>query len=418
MVKVSRESVTHPIGAFPGPLDKSIHRRQCAGKGPMVGARTRPTPTPLKSFMTNHTTCFQFLRQFGWPGCAGTALWILWLVSATAGEVEERRIGEPVGWWERNGYAAMVPSIHLPTTHDTADLIYVWLYIPESGRIDAEYLPEQGRWSLVLPAGTRADRAEYYRVEGPRTDEASQFLDSPRTSESDWTLADVRGTRVLADGIQEFHVLRPISGEIHALLKGWAWRRGDRAAAAQATERLIELARVAGRPVDRGPMDEDGLASLRRLNDCADCHRPRMDRVTRREGDDDRAIERATDSMGFFVITAVLSDDSVVAHHRPEDLNHEDPFVQVRCGERPAELTHEDGYEQYVCPGDWVPMGHRDVRAALAAGHPYTQRMCKSRRWLAARMTDRARQAFRAAIAACAIEDDARTSDRFPENPY
>jgi hypothetical protein len=337
--------------------------------------------------------------------------------------VMERRIDDPLGWWQRQGFAAMVPSIHLPTTHDGDDLIQVWLSIPNGARIDAERLRDSGReparWSLVLPPGTRADRAEYSRVEGPGARQATQFVDGPGVSESDWTLMDVRGTRVLADGTQEFHVLRPINGEVHAPLRGWAWRRGDLGARREATERLIALAREARRPIDRDPMDSEGLAALRRLNDCARCHQPRMPRVSRADAGGERSIERASDNLGFFVITTVLSDSGVVADHRPDDLNHEDPFVQVRCGDQPARLTGKDNYERFTCPDapagqapdrapdqasdQGVPVGYRDVAAGLAAGHPYTRRLCESRRWLAERMTSRAREAYREALAACGI---------------
>lgn len=340
----------------------------------------------------------------------GAASLFLVASGAVAEGVVERRIDDPVGWWQRNGFAAMVPSIHLPTTHDGDDLIQVWLSVPETAQIDAEYLQEQDRWSVVLPAGTRADRAEYYRIAGPEIRQATQFLDAPGTTESSWTLADVRGTRVLADGTQEFHVLRPVSGEVHAPLRGWAWRRGDASAWRQATDRLIGFARTARRPVDRDPMDSDGLAALRRLNDCARCHQPRMARVSSEDGDGNRAIERATDNLGFFIITAVLSDSGIVADHRPADLNHEDPFVRVRCEDQPARLVRTDGHERFTCPDRQMPVGQRDVREALAAGHPYTHRMCESRRWLEARMTPRARDAFRVALAACAVEPPANAS--------
>jgi hypothetical protein len=319
-----------------------------------------------------------------------------------AGEVRELGIEDPVQWWERHGYAGMVPSIHLPTTHDRDDLIHVWLKVPAGGRIDAEYLPGQGRWCLILPPGTRSDRTEYYRVRGPRTGEATHYLGSSLMDPADWTVADVRGTHVHGDGGQELHVLRPTGPAPHESLRGWAWPRGNGAAQEEATRRLIEHARTTQRPLGRGRMSEAGLAALRRLNDCAGCHVPRRDRVTLK-GEDGRSIERATDNLGFFVPTAVLSDDCVVANHRPEDLNAEDPFVEVRCGERPAELVEEGGAERYTCPDGQVPIGYRDVRAGLAAGHPYTKRVCESRRWLFERMTERARRAYAEPLAACGI---------------
>ncbi|MCF7984578.1 MAG: hypothetical protein K9L70_09260 [Thiohalocapsa sp.] len=316
--------------------------------------------------------------------------------------VRTPRIEQPVGYWQDNGFAGMVPSIHLPTTHSRDDLIQVWLKLPEGAGVDARPRPDGEGWQLVLPPGTRADRAEYYRVAGPRPDAAALYLDSSMLDPDDWTLADVRGTRVSADGDQRFHVLRPVDGDVHAALTGWSWPRGDGAAQQAATEDLLAHCRSAGRPVHRPPMDEEGLAAMRRLNECAGCHKPDKPPLHHRQAG--RALERGTDNLGFYVPTAVLSDRCVVANHRPEDLNEEDPFVTVTCGDEPAELVRrENGDETYVCPGERVPLGHRDVRAGLAAGHEYTERVCESRRWLAEHMTERARQAFAEPLAACGI---------------
>lgn len=121
-------------------------------------------------------------------------------------------------------------------------------------------------------------------------------------------------------------------------------------------------------------------------------------------------MERATDAHGFFVPQAVLSDDCMVANHRAHDLNAEGPFVDVRCADQPAELETRDGIEIYTYPNGQTPVGYRDVRAALAAGHDYTQRVCESRRWLYERMTPKARKAFARPLSACGI-GDARQSD-------
>jgi len=152
----------------------------------------------------------------------------------------------------------------------------------------------------------------------------------------------------------------------------------------------------------RGAMTEAGLDALRRLNDCAGCHVPRQDRVTA-AGKTERSVRRATDNLGFYVPTSVLSDADVVPDHRPEDLNDQDPFVAVRCGEFPAERITDGDRVGYACPDGRVPIAHRDVRAALAADHAYTERVCESRRWLYARMNERARRAYAEPLAACGI---------------
>jgi hypothetical protein len=65
----------------------------------------------------------------------------------------------------------------------------------------------------------------------------------------------------------------------------------------------------------------------------------------------------------------VLSDDSIVANHRPRDLNSEDPFVEVQYGEDPARLVRDGDGKYFVCDNEKVPIAHRDLAAALAAGH-------------------------------------------------
>jgi hypothetical protein len=332
---------------------------------------------------------------------AGFWLAALWMAQALAGEsLEAVAIDAPRHFWEERGFAAMIPSIRLPTTHEADDLIHVWLRVPEGGRIGAEYLSKQDRWSLVFPTGTRSDRVEYLRISGPEPDSETLFLPDDPKARGGWSVADVRGTVVLADG-QRFHVLRPVSGEPHAPLIGRAWRRGDAQAQHLATDWLTDRAASTRRPGGRPPLDPAGISQLARLNDCARCHR--RDKPRRLWQDEEIAMKRATDARGFFVPQAVLSDDCVVANHRPRDLNVEDPFVEVRCGDQPATLEEHNGAEIYSCANGRVPIGYRDVPAGLAAGHAYTERLCQSRRWLYARMTPRARRAFVRAFEVCGI---------------
>lgn len=146
------------------------------------------------------------------------------------------------------------------------------------------------------------------------------------------------------------------------------------------------------------------------LNDCAACHQADQPRWL--DHGNVATLHRATDEHGFFVPQAVLSDVCAVADHRPRDLNADDPYVSVRCGELPAQLTHKNGRDRYSCPGGQLPLAHRDVRAGLAAGHAYTKRVCASRRWLYQRMTVRARDAFAGAFAACDIALSNQGSER------
>jgi hypothetical protein len=323
-------------------------------------------------------------------------------LSAAPDTLAPMEIDDPLHYWDAHGFAPMVPSIRLPTTHSADDLIQVWLSVPQDKRIDARYLPEQARWSLVFPPGTRSDRVEYFAISGDSSASGAPSLWLPGTSgaRDQWTVADVRGTEVLPHG-QRFHVLKPISGAPHAPLRGWSWQRGDEAGRVAATERLLQQAADTPRPAGRAALDAAGLRQLGRLNHCAHCHNP--DRPRHLWQDRDVETRRATDTHGFFVPQAVLSDDCVVANHRPRDLNADDPFVTVRCGDLPATLDRHDGAEQFSCPHGRVPVGHRDVRAGLAAGDAYTRHLCESRRWLHQRMTERARGAFAPAFAVCGI---------------
>lgn len=306
--------------------------------------------------------------------------------SARGADVRELRIDDPAGFWGRN-YVELVPSIRLPTSHDGDDLIRVWVQLPEERAVDVRYLPEQARHVLVFPPGTRSDRVEYLEVEGP-------------AGEPVQTVIDVRGTTIESDGSQRFHILRPLGDQVHAPLLGWSWPRDDASAQRTVDEKLKTLVQRVRRPPHKPAMDRKEATSMVEFNQCAECHQPSQPRA---RFESERALERATDAMGFFVPHAVVQDQCVVANHRPRDLNSEDPFVQVRCDDRPARLVSANGYEQYECPQDGVPVGSRNVRAALDAGQEYTRRVCASRRHLYERMTDRARRAYADAFEACSI---------------
>jgi len=325
-------------------------------------------------------------------------------VGGSATAMERAEIQDPLDYWRGRGFAPMVPAIHLPTTHDADDLIQVWLRIPAGEQIDVRYLADQERYTLVYPVGTRADRVEYYRVEDRPPVDLVDYAPF-RISDADptgWTVADVRGTTLTSDGSQRFHVYRPASGETHAPLAGWAWPRGDDAAHRRATRRLAEHARSTARPNGKSPMSEEGVEALVALNDCAGCHIPNRQRISARQ-DKELPVDRATDAMGFLVPHAVLTDDCVVVNHRSEDLNREDPFVDVRCEDDPATLRSDDGYEYYTCPGEATPIGYRDIAAGLRADHPYTRAVCESRRYLYRHMTARAREAYSTAFENCRI---------------
>lgn len=301
--------------------------------------------------------------------------------------VIELRVEDQTTFWRDQGYVELFPTIPLPTSHDRRSSIRTVVRVPADARIDARFVPEQDRFVVVWPAGTRAARVEglLYRVGEPAL-----------------TISDVRGVWKADDERTWFFVLRPDGGEPETELVGWAWRRGEHIQHDAATTALLAHARTTKAPVDEPPYGPDALKRLREVNECASCHehaRPRQLFV----GQDEPA-RRATDDLGLYVSSSVLTDSCAVANHRAEDLIDEDPFVSVHCGDRAAEPTPE-GPAMYRCPEGLVPVARRDVGRALATGHDYTARVCASRRWFHARMTPRARETFRRGFQSCGITD-------------
>lgn len=286
------------------------------------------------------------------------------------------------------GYAEMVPSLRLPTTHDAMDDVRVYLLVPPGHSISAYYLDDQERYTLLFPVGTRMDRVESLRYQSGK-------------GELGETPVDVRGTLIEAGGRQRFHCLRPESGKPLAPLLGWSWSANDTAAREEATRRIMALAARVGTPVDGPPLSGDALAALGHLNDCARCHIANH----RREVSVGSAPfpRRETDASGFYVPLSALNSEGAVAATRPLDLNAGDPYVDVRCGKGPARLVHDGEWIWYRCADGSVPVGRRDVRTALAAGDEYTARVCRSRRYLHDHMDRAARQVFAASFRECGI---------------
>jgi len=289
------------------------------------------------------------------------------------------------------GYAEMVPSLRLPTTHDATDIIRVYLRVPPGRTISARYLEAQGRYTLLFPPGTRADRVEYLRYRH----EDGELRETP---------VDVRGTLIGARGEQRFHTLRPVSGKPFAPLLGWSWPANDMAARREATDRLVALAARVGTPLDAPPLSGDQLRALQHLNDCAKCHLANHRRAV--SIDDAPLPRRETDAAGFYVPLTALHSEVAVAATRPRDLNAADPFVEIRCGEQPARLVQDGDWIWYRCPDGDVPVGRRNIRAALAARDDYTAAVCRSRRYLHDHMDAAARAAFAAAFEECGNAPD------------
>jgi len=320
----------------------------------------------------------------GWPATRPAAAE---MDREPAGAIQTERISDP-DYWHRMGYIEMVPSLRLPTTHDATDMIQVYLRVPPGRSISALDLESQGRYTLLFPPGTRADRVESIRYRKGK----GVFGETP---------TDVRGTLLLAGGGQRFHTLRPVSGKPSAPLLGWSWPAHDKAAREEATRRIMDLAARVGTPVGRPPLSGDELRALQSLNHCAECHVANHRRAASIDGAP--LPRRETDASGFYVPLSVLHREVAVAATRPLDLNASDPYVDVRCGVDPARLVRDGDWIWYRCADGSVPIGRRDVRAALAAGDDYTAAVCRSRRYLYDHMDPAAREAFAVSFQECGI---------------
>jgi hypothetical protein len=305
----------------------------------------------------------------------------LW--SRRAPAVHEEHVERAASYWEREGFVAIESPVRPPTSRDGSARIVVYLRLPEGGRLTTA--PGSGGQPLVVfPAGTTADRVEYF---GARDDDAPP---SPA-----WQVADVRGTTLAASG-ERFHVLRPEAGGAGSLL-GLSWPRGDAAAQQAATLRLGEL--VASARVDPAvePRGRQSAAEhLKGLNDCAGCHtHGRPPRST------PGLVNRGTDGSGFFHVSTALSNRAPLETYRPRNPNLRDRHVRFECeGGRPAEpdASVPGGVR---CSDGGVPTGVLDIRAALRDGSLHAQRVCASRRLLFERLDSADQAAFREAMADC-----------------
>jgi hypothetical protein len=326
--------------------------------------------------------------------------------NARAQAVEALSIESPHDHWRQGGFVGLVPSIHVPRVHGTRDVLQVWLSLPDGGRIDARDRSEaDGGHVLVLPAGSRVDRVEY-RVTDSKLHWGEQQYMAARIEDPNEQLeiTDVRGIVEQGESGQQFRILRRESGKPQAPLIGWAWNSGDESARKQVRRSLEEHLASARRPVGRPPLEHQAIEAILARTDCAGCHVPAIEGEPA-DIEQARARVRDTDASGLYTVMAVLQDHVDVSNHRLLDVNHDDPFVEVRCGDRPARLEMDiaDREQRFVCPDGGAPLAHRNVESALAEGHDYTERLCEARRFLFERSTPEAHAAFQESFAVCGI---------------
>lgn len=297
--------------------------------------------------------------------------------------------------WAKQGFVEMTPPVRLPSDGAARDKIEVWVRVPDGARIKGRKLPD-GRATIEFPPGTIADRVE------------SWGYAKSETNPNAWkySVTDVRGTRLDADGKEMFHVFVPTGPEPLARLVGWEWQRGDRLQERAATAFLISHLETMRTIQDRGrPQSAEErralIESYRSNNNCAKCHQhDKPVQVTRARG-----IHRATDANGFYVPLSVLMDTVPLEKHRVRDMNVGDPFLTITCpqGDGPVLAEGAAGARDHRCLEGGAPSATLDVRRALAANDPRTVAMCRSRAYLRDRMDDAGRALFAEAFAACGL---------------
>ena len=286
------------------------------------------------------------------------------------------RVEHPATYWRESGFIEMVPTILPATTPDGQECVTVWLRLPEGALWQERWSTRENRHVPVYPPGTAAERIDLVGRSGA------------------WEAADVRGTRFLPEGEEEFHVLRPDTSRPGQLV-GFSWNRENTAAERLATRGMTHIA------CDDSPAD---IALLQKRNDCAHCHVPDKP-GTRIEGAGDMPL-RPTDGGGLYQILSVLRDDAEVNDVRGRDANVGAPYMQIRCSGGAAIVPHSDrGRIQPICPDKAeVPLGIYDLVAALHDGQDHARAVCESRRYLFDRADLSARHAFASAFAECGFD--------------
>ncbi len=283
-------------------------------------------------------------------------------------------IAHPLDHWAKAGFVEMAPTVRmsLPAGGDAVTRVY--LRIPEGGVVSLR----AGSRDLMFPPGTAGDRVSYVR--------GGRFID------------DVRGTRWDERGREWFHVYLPSSAAPDAELDGVEWRRDDRDEERRATDWLVAWGRTHRSPADGTTMDGDEEDRFRMLNHCQGCHLADKPEAT---SDDDDLPPWPTDARGLYVPQAVFASQAILSTSSAfDDPNEDDPFVSIRCPSGRARLHGEPGRQWLTCRSG-LPVGERDLAAAMKAHDAYAVRTCAARRYLFAHMDDATRAVFAPTVRMC-----------------
>lgn len=291
-------------------------------------------------------------------------------------------IADPTSYWRQTGFVELAPTVRLAISAEGRPRVTVQLWLPKDGLITARALEHQQRHTIAFPPGSEADRVS--------------LTGSARAG---WTVADVRGSRLDANGDEWFHVYRPSSGTFAAPLVGFEWRRDDEAQRDEALALLVEHVRTTPGALARRPPSRGSVSFFSRMNACEHCHF--ANKPASSEPNDWLPLW-PTDQTGWYVPLAVMLPALALSTTRQwHDPNADDPLVDKRCDAgAPRRIDHATG-SWFRCADGSVPYGIRDVARGLAQADAYTTALCRSRRHLYERMDRTAKAAFSEVMARC-----------------
>ncbi|MCR9160254.1 MAG: hypothetical protein ACE37F_27370 [Nannocystaceae bacterium] len=271
----------------------------------------------------------------------------------------------PLRFHEREGFTALAPPAHIPSSDPDIDQVRVWLKLGD-GPITTQAVGD--RSVLVFPEGTRADRVEQAgRGEG-------RFV------------ADIRGTTLTADG-PRFHVFRPSAPKPDAPLFGAQWPAANPDAHAAATDYLAE--RIAkSEPVSswQPARAQAEVRSFREKNTCLPCHDPARPENTR--AGEHGLVNRGTDGSGFFTPYTLFEDEVPLEQYGVHDRSMTDPLVDIVCS---GTVVATDGWDR-TCPQGAAPRARWRWDRAWAQAPTRAKQRCTQAEWLFERMDAKARK--------------------------
>ena len=276
--------------------------------------------------------------------------------------------------WSGPDVIQLVTPIRPPTSVEKTAHIVVALKFLGSAIVTTA-ADAHGRRTLLMPLGTVATRIEFIGSTDPDAEPAAN-----------WRVLDVRQFEWRAAGL-DCVVLRPASGA----LAGVRWRCGREGDAAAG--QVMAAQQRAGRL--NGPADDAGrdqaAEHLRQLNGCSACHE--KDRA------EDRTpaalVQRATDAQGLFSLRSLFENEGAVERYRPVDTNAADGLMEPRCPGSELDLV-----------GARCADGRRAVlRLDVARGRRerslHVERLCASRRAVAAHLDEAGRAALVPSLEEC-----------------